>query len=342
MRLTVGVSCQNGLPHLRTCLASLPRLADCAEQVEFILVDSASSDGTLATMLAFAAGRGDTRVYSMVGLVNLAATRNVTLRNARPGAVLLVDGDIAVEPAFVHEALAEFSAGTCEIAYGRLPEILYDKHHQPYGQTADRYKVAEWGYTRQFGGVVLFGPQVLADGVLYDETLRRAEDLALSTQLAEKFRILHLTTVMGVHHTVAYFHPDRIGDFYRKAYMRPYGRLVSDNIGRPSRIWNVRSGISGYVLGFALVVFLVGALLSGSVIAILLAIAAIALDVARFARQGRLKSWIPTRLIGMTQLVWGIVVPERQRLDYQVRQRFPGVGTTELPASAPTPIPSPT
>jgi glycosyltransferase involved in cell wall biosynthesis len=324
MRLTVGVSCQNGLPHLSRCLASLPALVGCAEKMDFILVDAASSDGTLATMLAFASGRPDTRVYSMSGIVNLAATRNVILSKARPGAVFLVDGDIAVSPAFVDAALEEFRAGRCEIAYGRLPEILYDKQARPYGRTVDRYKVADKGYAKHFGGVVMFAPQLLAEGVRYDETLRRAEDLALSTALADKFRIQRLPIEMGVHHSVAYYHPDRIGDFYRKAYMRPYGRLIVDNLTRPWRIWNVRRGISGYVLGFALVVFLLGAIVSGSLVAVALAVAAIAFDLARFYRQGRLSSWVPTRLVGMAQLVWGVVLPERQRLDYVVRERFSG------------------
>ena len=61
MRLTVGVVAQNGLPHLTRCLDSLPTLADCAEAVEFILVDAASSDGTLAAMRSFSEVRTDTR-----------------------------------------------------------------------------------------------------------------------------------------------------------------------------------------------------------------------------------------------------------------------------------------
>src|SRR5262249_2534763 len=133
MRLTVGVICRNGLPHLMKCLATLPGIEGSAQEVDFILVDSASTAETLGDMLAFAAGRRDTRVFSMSGLVNSSAARNVVLRNARPGAVFLVDGDVAVNRSFVDAALEELDRNSCEIVNGRLAEILHDREHRPYG-----------------------------------------------------------------------------------------------------------------------------------------------------------------------------------------------------------------
>src|SRR5260221_654290 len=46
-------------------------------------------------------------------------------------------------------------------------------------------------------------------------------------------------------------------------------------------------------------------------------------NMARFAWRRRLRSWIPIRLVGMLQLVWGVVVPERQKLSYLIREVYP-------------------
>lgn len=334
MRLTVGVSCQNGLPHLARCLEALPAIVGCAEEVDFILVDAASTDGTLAAMLSFAAGRSDTRVFSMSGVVNASATRNVTLRNARPGAVFLVDGDVAVNRQFVDSALAEFRHDSCDIVFGRLPEVLHDGQHRPYGRTADRYKVHRRGYRESFGGIVLWAPHVLAANVHYDETLRRLEDVALALELSDKYRILGLPVEMGTHYTVDYFHRDRVGEFYRRAYMRPFGRLIRDNVMSPSRIWHLRRGLKGYFVGFGLIALLLASIATGSLTAVAIVVVMIGADVARFAWQHRLNMWIPIRLIGMLHIVSGFVVPERQKLDYRVRQVYPD--STPAQGSAPS------
>lgn len=335
MHLTVGVFCQNGMPYLQQALAALPAVERVVDEVDFILVDSASTDGTLAAMQAFAAGKTNARVFAMTGVVNASATRNVVLSHAGPGAVFLVDGDVAVEPAFVAAALDELEQGTCDIVFGRLPEQLHDGQHRPTGVTQDRYKVGGRHYVRSFGGVVLLGPAVVAAGVRYDETMRRGEDRALAAELAERFRILSLPITMGTHYTVSYFHEDRIRTYYRTAYMRPHGRIFRDNLRHPRRIWHSRRIVSGYVAGLIEVLLLIAAIISGSLVALIIVVALIACDVARFASQGRLNEWIPIRLIGMAQIVWGTIVPERQRLSYQVREVPAGEGRAVVHPPAP-------
>jgi glycosyltransferase involved in cell wall biosynthesis len=323
MRLTVGVIARNGMPHLRHCLSALPALADCAAEVEFILVDSASSDGTLDAMLAFARGRSGTRVYAMQGEVNAAAARNVILRRAEPGAVFLVDGDVAVSREFVVAALEELAEGSCEVVYGRLPEILYDGNHRPVGRTADAYAIRRRGYERLIRGIVMLGPQVLEAGVTYDEAQRRSHDLELGVRLARRFRILALPIVMGTHHSVSYYAPSRVGHFYGQAYLRPMGRLLRKHRLRPGLLRSLGRVLSGFALGLCLQLFLVAAILLRSSWMAALAAGLIGLDLARFAWQGRLREYIPHRIVAPWQIVYGFLLPENESPRYHVELRYP-------------------
>lgn len=323
MRLTVGVVAQDGLPHLRKCLDSLPALADCADIVEFILVDAASSDGTLAAMCAFSEGRTDTRVFAISGRTNRSATRNVILRNASPGAVFLVDGDVAVNRAFLVAALEELECGSADILFGRLPEILHDAEYRPTGERDDRYGVRTRGYVRRLYGIALLGPKAYAAGVLYDEDLRLAEDMDLGQILADRFRILALPIDMGTHYTIRYYAPARIEDFYRMSYMRPHGQMMRKHLLRPWRIWRAREASIGAGVGIFLQLVLLGSLLAGSVPALLVTGGIVALDVTRFWRQRRLSEYVPIRLVSGWQILHGFLIPEKSRLCYTVKQVVP-------------------
>ena len=103
--LTIGVIARDGLPFLHDCLKSLPAQLDGVTFLDIILVDSASGDGTTEVMSEFAGQRPGVRVFRMDGKTNAAATRNVILDNAAPGAVLLVDGDIVLTQAFLRAGI---------------------------------------------------------------------------------------------------------------------------------------------------------------------------------------------------------------------------------------------
>jgi hypothetical protein len=274
-------------------------------------------------MLAFARGRPDTRVFTMLGEVNLAATRNVVLRSARPGAVLMIDGDVAVERDFAVAALAELARSSADAVFGRLPEILYDRGDEPIGCTADRYRVTERGYHGLIYGMVMLGPNVVARGFLYDETLRRSEDLDLGLRIASQHRILGLPMVMGIHHSVSYFAPSRIGKFYREAYARPLGCILRKHAFRPHRLWSLRQALCGHALGFGLQMLLIAALLLRSPAMISLALGLVGLDLARFAWQGRCREYLANRIVAPWQILYGFILPEAQRLSYQVEARYP-------------------
>ncbi|MFN0191987.1 MAG: glycosyltransferase family 2 protein [Aestuariivirga sp.] len=330
MKLTVGVVSRNGLPFLMRCLESLPSLNDCATDVEFILVDSASSDRTLDAMLAFARARSNCRVYSMQGKVNLSATRNVVLRNASPGAVFLVDGDVAVNRDFVVAALEELKLDTCDIVTGRYTYILHDGKGKPYSTIPDVNKINTRHYLNHaFGGIipynsgiVLLGPQVMEKRPIQDESMRRSQDYDFLIRLADDFRILGLPINMGTHFTVPYLHPDRIGTWFKEAYNRPAARIIRENLNRPVRIWRARRLFRVQFVGLLELLTLIAAIVSGSMLATAIVLFLIGIDIARYALRGRLREWISNRLVALFQTIWGLVWPEKQELNYTVRLAY--------------------
>jgi glycosyltransferase involved in cell wall biosynthesis len=317
--LTIGVLSRDGLPHLERCLASLPALADCAVSVEFILVDSASTDRTLDAMRAFADHR-NARVFSMTGNVNQSVTRNLILDHARDGALLLVDGDVAVSRDFVIAALAEIASGHADIVCGQLPEIWHTSDHEPYADSADRYQVSRRRYTHYFMGNVMLGPRVLADGCRYDPEMRRFEDVEFSIRISERFRILTLPVPIGTHYTIPYHSTYRIGSFYKDAYLKPAGRFVRINWRRPWRLWWSRSIFVGHATGLAEQLGLLLALWSGSAAAVALVGAVIACDIARFAIKGRLHQFVPIRVRGPWQILSGVFTERPAPLDYRATE----------------------
>jgi len=315
--LTVGVLARDGLPHLQMCLQSLPALADCAGTVDFLLVDSASRDATLKAMCAFASRGNRVRVFAMKGAVNQSATRNVILDNAAPGAVLLIDGDVAISRDFVLSGLEEIAAGNAEIVHGQLPEIWHTSAHRAYADGGDRYQIYRRCYTPYFMGNVLLGPQVLASGCRYDLQMRRFEDVEFSIRISEQFRILALPIPIGTHYTIQYHSPYRIGAFYRDAYLRPAGRFIRINLRRPWRLWRSRRIFIGHLIGFAEQLCLVIAAVSLNGLATAIVAAVIAADILRFASNGRIHQFVPIRVRGPWQILAGTFMEKPVNLDYE-------------------------
>jgi hypothetical protein len=319
-RLTIGVLSQDGLPVLQRCLDSLPALADSAGQVEFILVDSASRDRTLDAMREFATRNPHTRVFKLTGKVNQSVTRNVILDHAKPGALLLVDGDVAISRQFVVAALEEIVAGHSEIVWGQLPEIWHTSAHEPYAEGGDRYQVSQRRYTHYFMGNVMLGPQVLAGKCRYDSQMRRFEDVEFSIRIGEKHRILALPIPIGTHYTIQYHSRYRIDSFYGDAYLKPAGRFFRINWRRPWRLWRSATIFIGHATGLAEQLCLLVALISGSAVATALVALVIAADATRFAARGRMNQFVPIRVRGPWQIIAGIFTEKGATVDYRTME----------------------
>lgn len=305
------------MPHLERCLGSLRDVARELGEFETILVDSASTDDTLACMTAFAENRPGTRVFSIAGQTNAAVARNVVLANAAPGAVFLVDGDVAINPAFVREALNEVAAGQADVVVGQLPECFYDEAARLIGRGEDRYKIHTRRYIGITGGLSLLSPRVVAGGPRFDERLRTGEDPDFSVRLACRFRILALPMPMGVHHTVRYFHSSR-----RRAYARDVhakGLLLRRHLLHPRRLWRLRRIFIGIAAGGAIQIALLAAILSGSWVAIVAIAACAGLDAAMAMQRRGLTGYVLIRLVSPWILLRGVMAPEPAAPSYAIR-----------------------
>jgi glycosyltransferase involved in cell wall biosynthesis len=323
MRLTIGVIARGGTHLIATCLASVAETANEHPGIQIILADCASRDGTTATMMKFARGRSDTSVLRIEGTANASVARNAILDRAAPGAVFLVDGDVELNPGFVAEAIRELEAGSCGVVFGQLLEFSSDAGSGPKRRVIDRYKVVRRTYVRTLGGVVMLGPEVVRERWRYDETQRRSEDVEFGLRLAKRFRILAIPIPMGTHHGGSYYAPERSAEFVRKAYLRPTGRLVRRCLVDPLSLAALWPFVSGHLVGLSLIMLLTVGVAARSGVVVATALVAIAVDVFRFAVQRRLRAYLPNRIIGALQFLYGMFIPEYDAPDYVVRRLYP-------------------
>ena len=117
--LTIGIISRNGQPFIENCLLSfstaLDQLLRHFVSIDFILVDSDSSDNTLRVMADFAKLHQDksikTDVYLLEGNCNAAIARNIILGHATGDIVFLCDGDIVVNGNFLITASEKIISG---------------------------------------------------------------------------------------------------------------------------------------------------------------------------------------------------------------------------------------
>lgn len=319
-RLTIGVIARNGLPFLADCLAALPPPGGLGGRLDLVLVDSASDDGTTAAMAGFAAGRADTRVFRIDGSANAAATRNVILENARPGYLMLLDGDMVVEAAFLATGIARIAAGEADAVVGALREQRFDADNRPDGPEIWRHPPAGPTPVRVTGGAILLGPDALATGLRYDEQQRICEDWDFALRLTRSKRILRIPDRMALHLTHYYFSPQRHMSFYRDLKPRLFGRLVRKHIRRPANLAAVFERERGVALGGALQATLLAGLATGSPLVAGGAIALLAADALRAKRRGKDAEWFGNRIAAPWMVAYGLVHPGTVPLNYDVRR----------------------
>jgi glycosyltransferase involved in cell wall biosynthesis len=319
MRLTIGIIARNGVPHLSRCLASVAQTMGAIDGVEVILVDCCSQDDTLGAMLTFARENRGVRVFRLEGVANAACARNTILENTRPGAVFLVDGDVAISVSFVTAALREIREGTADVVVGQLPEVLHDDEHRPKGCRGDRYGIQKRCFVGVSGGLSVLSAEVVARGFRFDEALRMGEDTDFSIRIADEFRIVALPLPMGTHYTTDYFHGGRARAYVRQLYVRPKGALVRKHILHPRRLWRARKSFSGMVAGGVLQGSFVCAVAFGEYwgLSILMTIACV--DLARFWTRDSLTRYVLIRLVSPWVLGYGLISPERFAPSYTVR-----------------------
>ncbi|WP_029007577.1 glycosyltransferase family 2 protein [Azospirillum halopraeferens] len=319
-RLTIGVIARNGLPFLRACLASLPPEGTFAGELAIVLVDSDSSDGTTETMTAFAAARRDARVYRIEGSVNAAAARNVVLEHAPAGFLMLLDGDMVLNPAFVAAAVGRIRNGEADAVVGALREQHFDADNRPDGEEVWRHPPGGPALVRLAGGAILLGPPAREMALRYDEGQRICEDWDFALRLSRRRRLLRVPDCMALHLTHHYFSPQRRLDFYRDMRPRALGRMVRKHLGSPAGLLAVVNRERGVFMGGALQWLALLALAAGQPLLAVGALALFGADAARNLLRGKGQQWAGTRLFAPWLVLAGLLVPPRPSVRYDIRQ----------------------
>lgn len=123
--LTVIVPIYNCGPYLERCVDSL--LSSSLRDTEIVLVDDASSDGSLAIAEGYA--RKNDRVFMLHHAVNrgLGASRNTGLRLARGTYVAFIDADDWVEPDHFERLARVAMEERCDVVAGGHRDFRDDK-----------------------------------------------------------------------------------------------------------------------------------------------------------------------------------------------------------------------
>ncbi|MGQ9370029.1 glycosyltransferase family 2 protein [Azospirillum sp. ST 5-10] len=317
-RLTIGVIARNGLPFLEDCLRSLPPEGAFAGDLSLVLVDSASDDGTTGTMTAFAAARRDTLVYRIEGRANAAAARNVVLAHAPDGFLMMLDGDMVLNPDFIAAAVGRILRGEAEAIVGSLREQRFDAQNRPEGEQIWRHAPGGPDLVRLSGGALLLGPAARTATLRYDEAQKICEDWDFAIRLSRRARLLRIPDCMALHLTHYYFSPQRRLDFYRDMRPRSLGRLVRKNLANPKGLAAVVRRERGVFMGGALQGATLVALVAGVPLLAAAALTLLTVDAVRSARQGKGPEWAGTRLFAPWLVLLGLVAPPGLSVRYDV------------------------
>ncbi|MCH8024143.1 MAG: glycosyltransferase family 2 protein [Candidatus Marinimicrobia bacterium] len=109
----------NAGPHYSTCFESLCRLAYPPELLEVLVIDDCSTDGTREYLRRQKPPDFIHRLYPEKNLGRSGA-RNLGLERAGGSVVIFLDGDMEVQPDFIHRHVEELSRPGREAVIGRV------------------------------------------------------------------------------------------------------------------------------------------------------------------------------------------------------------------------------
>lgn len=192
--LAVVVIGRNEGERLVRCLESVRAMADPGGPVEWIYVDSASTDGSPERAAALGAQVLTVRPERP----SAALGRNAGWRAARAPLVLFLDGDTILHPRFVADALPEFQDPRIAVVWGHRREIHPEATW--YNRALDLDWIYPPGITEFCGGDALMRRVALHEVDGYDASLIAGEEPELCQRLRTRgYRILHVDRPMTGH-----------------------------------------------------------------------------------------------------------------------------------------------
>ena len=109
----------NGLIHLKDCLPSLKK--QCYEDYELIVVDNASTDGSMAYVKKLFS---NAKIIQLKKNIGFAKPNNLAFKEAKGKYVLTLNNDIVLKKDFLQKMVA-FLNRQCDSVYAVNPKILY-------------------------------------------------------------------------------------------------------------------------------------------------------------------------------------------------------------------------
>lgn len=116
--VTIAVCTRNRKAYLEWCIAALPSALD--EDVELIVVDDASTDGTVAYLQSLVAAHRALRIVASPEHGGVSAARNAAVQAARGALIAFTDDDCISEPNWLREITAPFIDPAVVCAYGQV------------------------------------------------------------------------------------------------------------------------------------------------------------------------------------------------------------------------------
>jgi glycosyltransferase involved in cell wall biosynthesis len=178
---TVVVPAFNAASTIDECLRSLLELDYPPELREIVVVDNGSHDATLAVL-----ERYSSRIVCLrEARRGPSAARNAGIRRARGDVVAFTDADCTVDPDWLRELVQPLEDDAVGIAGGRIMARKEANEAELYGETIhDQHtSILVWRPPYVIGMNWASRRAVLEEASLFDEGMRRVEDVCLSYQI---------------------------------------------------------------------------------------------------------------------------------------------------------------
>jgi len=192
---------------------------------EIIYVDSDSTDGSLEQVRRWTGA--PVRIVRLTGAMNAAIARNAGASVSQGETLFFIDGDMALDPAFLRTALDDEGRPIHPVIGGQLPEKFYDSDWRFVADGPDRFSARQRGFRAELGGIALVARNAFEAVDGYRPELRINEDMDLGLRLTSAgYPILSLPQPIATHQTVEYFD-----------WGRMRGMLKSDSLFYPGAIF---------------------------------------------------------------------------------------------------------